>query len=136
MLVFAIEYQEGIDSVTDKHRLGLSMYALEEDEWELLRQVRDVLKVMVFACGCHMSLTCGYLVACTTGPEGRNLVFLSLDTQPLHGHSCYGLHRHSIYNWSTEERTAQSHHPSSTWTCKMHAQSVLLIDGLVSNCNG
>ena len=48
------------------------MYALEEDEWELLRQVQDVLKVMVFACG--------YLVARTTGPEGCNLVFLLLDT--------------------------------------------------------
>ena len=122
MLVFAIEYQEGIDSVTDKHRLGLSMYALEEDEWELLRQVRDVLKVMVFACGCHMSLTCGYLAACTTGPEGCNLVFISLA-------------RHLTSPWSFQLWITLS----SIWTCKMHAQSVLLIDGLiqpVSNCNG
>ena len=36
---FAVEYEVAIDIITDKHKLGLSSYALDEHEWELLRQV-------------------------------------------------------------------------------------------------
>ena len=36
---FAVEYKVAIDTITDKHKLGLSSYALDKHEWELLRQV-------------------------------------------------------------------------------------------------
>ena len=45
MVDVAIDYGVGIDAITDKVRLGLSSYVLDEHEWDLLRQVRDVLKV-------------------------------------------------------------------------------------------
>ncbi|KIM56445.1 hypothetical protein SCLCIDRAFT_132648, partial [Scleroderma citrinum Foug A] len=40
----AIDYGVGIDAITDKVRLGLSSYVLDEHEWDLLRQVQDILK--------------------------------------------------------------------------------------------
>lgn len=45
MVDVAIDYGVGIDAITDKVRLGLSSYALDKHEWDLLRQVQDVLKV-------------------------------------------------------------------------------------------
>ena len=45
MLDFALRYRAGIDVVTDKNKLGLGQYALGDEEWELLKQLRDVLKV-------------------------------------------------------------------------------------------
>ena len=49
---FVVEHEVVIDMITDKHKLGLSSYALDEKEWEFLRQVRDVLKV---SCSHHVS---------------------------------------------------------------------------------
>jgi hypothetical protein len=45
MLDFALLYRVAINAITDKARLGLVNLALDDDEWELLRQLRDVLKV-------------------------------------------------------------------------------------------
>jgi hypothetical protein len=47
MLDFALLYRVAINAITDKARLGLVNLALDDDEWELLRQLRDVLKVRV-----------------------------------------------------------------------------------------
>lgn len=45
MLDFALLYRITINVITDKARLGLVNLALDDDEWELLHQLRDVLKV-------------------------------------------------------------------------------------------
>jgi len=45
MLDFALEYQKAIDAITDTRKLGLGAYELNEEEWSLVRQLRDVLKV-------------------------------------------------------------------------------------------
>ena len=45
MLDFALEYRKAIDAITDTCKLGLGAYELNEDEWSLVRQLRDVLKV-------------------------------------------------------------------------------------------
>jgi hypothetical protein len=47
MLDFALEYRKAIDAITDTRKLGLGVYELneDEDEWSLVRQLRDVLKV-------------------------------------------------------------------------------------------
>ncbi|KIK39708.1 hypothetical protein CY34DRAFT_88720, partial [Suillus luteus UH-Slu-Lm8-n1] len=44
MLNFALQYQKAIDAITDKHKLGLGEYSLEDDDWMLAKQLRDVLK--------------------------------------------------------------------------------------------
>ena len=58
-LDFAVEHEVAIDTIRDKHKVGLSSYALDEKEWELLRQVQDVLKV---SCSHHVSTPCLYLL--------------------------------------------------------------------------
>ena len=55
MLDFVLEYCVGVDAITDQNKLGLSQYALNGEEWELLRQLCDVLQV----CACH---TASYII--------------------------------------------------------------------------
>jgi hypothetical protein len=45
MLEFAINYRKVIDVMTDKRKLGLGVYELDDHEWTLVTQLRDVLKV-------------------------------------------------------------------------------------------
>lgn len=48
MLDFALDYWAGVDGITDRNKLGLSNYGLNNNEWELLKQLCDILKV----CAC------------------------------------------------------------------------------------
>jgi len=42
---FVINYCAPIEDITDKQKFGLTAYALDNHEWMLLGQLRDVLKV-------------------------------------------------------------------------------------------
>ena len=55
MLDFALLYRIAINAITDKARLGLVNLALDDDEWELLCQLRDVLKVSLASYVEHMT---------------------------------------------------------------------------------
>ena len=50
MLSFAAEYRPAIDSMTAARDLGLRKYELDQAEWEIIGELRDVLKVSVFSC--------------------------------------------------------------------------------------
>lgn len=50
MVDFGIDYYAVIEAITDKWKLGLGRYAIDDEEWGLLRQLRDVLKVMSRHC--------------------------------------------------------------------------------------
>jgi hypothetical protein len=45
MLNFALEYRAGIDAMTDKRKLGLGEYEMSDEEWSIVKQLCDVLKV-------------------------------------------------------------------------------------------
>ena len=45
MVDFIVDYRVPVDVVTDKRRLGLGDYALDEHEWKVLEQLQDVLVV-------------------------------------------------------------------------------------------
>ena len=45
MANFVVDYRVPIEDITDKHKLGLMAYALNDHEWDLLGQLRDMLKV-------------------------------------------------------------------------------------------
>ena len=45
MVDFAVEYDQVVDNIMDKRKLALGKYAIDEEVWELLKQLRDVLKV-------------------------------------------------------------------------------------------
>ena len=48
MLEFAVEYREGIDSITGNLNMKLRQYELSEEDWEIATKLRDVLKVSFF----------------------------------------------------------------------------------------
>lgn len=45
MLAFAVEYKEPIMEFTSNLKLNTRKYELDAEEWVLVEQVRDVLKV-------------------------------------------------------------------------------------------
>lgn len=48
MLDYAIEHRKAVDTVTQRRDLGLRKFELADHEWEIVKQLRDVLKV------CHV----------------------------------------------------------------------------------
>ena len=50
MLDYALEHREAVDAVTQWRDLGLRKYELEDNEWVILQQLHDILKVRACAC--------------------------------------------------------------------------------------
>jgi hypothetical protein len=48
MLDFAVEHITAIDTITGDRDMKLRQYELSEDDWDIARQLRDVLKVRIF----------------------------------------------------------------------------------------
>lgn len=55
MLEFAIEFQEALDTITGEKEMRLRKYEMDNEEWEIAQQLRDVLKVSI-------SLVCVYSI--------------------------------------------------------------------------
>ena len=49
MVDFGVSYNQVIESLTDKRRLGLAEFTINEHEWDLLKQLREVLKMRTVA---------------------------------------------------------------------------------------
>ena len=47
MLDFAVKHIAPINAITSNHEMKLRQYELSEDEWDVARQLRDVLKVCI-----------------------------------------------------------------------------------------
>ena len=47
MLDFAVKHITAIDAITSDRDMKLRQYELSEDEWDVARQLRDVLKVRI-----------------------------------------------------------------------------------------
>jgi hypothetical protein len=47
MLDFAYQYRKAINKITEIRETKLRIYEIEAHEWEVVRQLRDVLKVTV-----------------------------------------------------------------------------------------
>jgi hypothetical protein len=45
MLNFALNYRLAIDSITSTRELNLRKYELQDDEWAIAENLRDILKV-------------------------------------------------------------------------------------------
>jgi hypothetical protein len=48
MLDCAYEYRKAINKITDIRDMKLQQYEIETHEWEIIRQLRDLLKVSSF----------------------------------------------------------------------------------------
>ena len=47
MLDFAVEHITAIDTITGDREMKLRQYELNEDDWEMVCQLQDVLKVCI-----------------------------------------------------------------------------------------
>jgi hypothetical protein len=56
MLDFAVEHIAAIDTVTADRDMKLRQYELSEDDWDMARQLRDILK----ACSYSFQSYCAY----------------------------------------------------------------------------
>jgi len=85
MLVFALKYRKAIDEISGDREMR--KYELEEEEWDLVQQLCDLLEVR----GAHLliSVTHHFPVI-----QGRDPFLFALDTQPCHRDSRNGSHRH------------------------------------------
>jgi hypothetical protein len=45
MLAFAVEYRKPLDALSGDRDNGLRQFELKEEEWRIVAQLRDVLKV-------------------------------------------------------------------------------------------
>lgn len=91
LLAFALEYRTAIDDIAGARDLGLRKYELKEEEWNIVKQLCDVLKV----CKCiHVcSLTLSFMAMFPRiGFKRRYTVFLSVYAQSSNGHSGHGSH--------------------------------------------
>lgn len=48
MLDCAYEYRKAINKITDIRDMKLRQYEIDGHEWEIIRQLRDLLKVRLF----------------------------------------------------------------------------------------
>ena len=48
MLDFTYQYKKAINKITDIRDMKLCLYELEAHEWEVVQQLRDLLKVSIF----------------------------------------------------------------------------------------
>ncbi|KZV92058.1 hypothetical protein EXIGLDRAFT_577584, partial [Exidia glandulosa HHB12029] len=46
MLFFALEYREAIDKITSDRNSDLRLFELSDQDWEIMAQLRDVLKIL------------------------------------------------------------------------------------------
>jgi len=45
MLAFAYDYKDALNKITALHEMKLRDYKIELEEWEVVKQLRDLLKV-------------------------------------------------------------------------------------------
>ena len=53
MLHFALEYREGINTITDKVQLGMDKLGLSDEDWKLVKQLQDLLQVRLYTLPHH-----------------------------------------------------------------------------------
>jgi hypothetical protein len=87
MLSFTLEFHVVIDSMTAMHNLDLRKYELSSAEWDIAKELSDVLKVFSLLTLNFNSLL---LNALLSDIQGRNIVLFSRHPQPCHGYPSNG----------------------------------------------
>jgi hypothetical protein len=101
MLDVAIEKREAVDAITDDKKNKIRELGLDDDEWDILEQLRDVLEVRDDPSSPVVVMSWQQLPfsrAVTdkfSDSQGRNSTFLVpwSDRQPRNGHSSDGRYR-------------------------------------------
>lgn len=60
MLQFALAYREALDTLTSDKEMKLRKFEMDEEEWEIARQLMEVLRVSVLCAyfQADLSVTC------------------------------------------------------------------------------
>ena len=85
MLHFALEYRLAIDAMTAMRDLRLRKYELSPEEWEIAKELRDVLKVLFSLYSSFSSLNC-FLIDF----QGRDTLLLAWHPKSCHCHPSNG----------------------------------------------
>jgi hypothetical protein len=88
MLVFALDYRQVIDEISSDR--DMRKYELDEEEWELVQQLCDVL-------GVHCAVAFSFPQAVTVAHvflviQGRDPFLFTFNTKPCHCYTCNGSH--------------------------------------------
>jgi hypothetical protein len=107
MLEFAYEYKDAINQITDRRDMKLRDYEIEPHEWDVVKQLRDVLGVRpsiigVFFLTYHTSIT---------GFQGCNALFFPRwHSKRCVRHTCHGpsgrtpgIDRYESQIWQTNQ---------------------------------
>ena len=90
MVEFAVNFREALDTITGDKDMKLRKYEMDDEEWDIAYQLRDVLKV---SCSLVHSDSIE-LKSCPLGLQGCDSVFLARWYPELgHCNSRYGPHR-------------------------------------------
>lgn len=73
MLEFALAFREALDTITGEKEMKLRKYEMDEEEWEIARQLREVLKVSPRLVQHHSPRP----ICNPSGLQGCNFVFLA-----------------------------------------------------------
>ena len=86
MLKFSLAFREALDTIMGEKKMKLRKYEMDEEEWEIARQLCEVLKVSFSLLRkCHSNNIPGF--------QGRNFIFLAgWNPKPGDRYSCHGLH--------------------------------------------
>lgn len=90
MLDFALKYQPAIMEFTSNLKFGLRKFELDNEEWELAKQLRDVLKVRE-----HYYLSC-YCIHSCLGLLRWHSILLTEETDAVRSTPGNGHHRRSF----------------------------------------
>ena len=75
MLDFAYQYRKAVNKITDIRDMKLRAYEIEAHKWEVVRQLRDLLKVSILSILFQMS---GSTISiCFLDFQGRHIVLLT-----------------------------------------------------------
>jgi len=60
MLTFAYQYKDALNKITAMREMKLRQYEIDQEEWDVIRQLQDLLKVKTDLCFCSSSLISYY----------------------------------------------------------------------------
>ena len=88
MLEYALNHWKAVDAITKWRELGLRKFELGDHEWEVIEQLRHVLKVHTTTRQRAKQTFPLY----SLDPQGHHPIFLSFNTQPCHCDPRHGSH--------------------------------------------
>ncbi len=92
MLNFTVKHITVINTITRDRDMKLRQYKLSEGDWDIARQLRDVLKVCSYA-----QLFLSLLTITLLDLQGRHPLFFTTDPQHRHCHTSYGPHQQTSH---------------------------------------